>query len=59
MKEQLYKRGYKKLEVEKQLKKVDSLERDDLLNQVRVKEQRQDRVPYVSRDVDRGARRNL
>ena len=33
LKEQLYKRGYKKStsEVEKQLKKVDSLERDDLL----------------------------
>ena len=37
LKEQLYKRGYKKSEVEKQLKKVDSLERDDLLNQIRVK----------------------
>ena len=47
LKEQLYKRGYKKSEVEKQLKKVDSLERDDLLNQIHVKEQRQDRVPLV------------
>ena len=47
LKEQLYKRGCKKSEVEKQLKKVDSLERDDLLNQIRVKEQRQDKVPLV------------
>ena len=44
---ELYKWGYKKSEVEKQLKKVDSLERDDLLNQIHVKEQRQDRVPLV------------
>ena len=47
LKEQLYKRGYNKSEVEKQLKKVDSLERDDLLNQICVKEQRRDRVPLV------------
>ena len=47
LKEQLYKRGYKKSQVERQLKKVDSLERDDLLNQIHVNEQRHDRLPLV------------
>ena len=47
LREQLYKRGYKQSAGEKQLRKVDSLERDDLLNQIHVKEQEQDRIPLV------------
>jgi len=36
LKEQLYRRGYKKSEVETQLRKVDRLDREDLLNMVRL-----------------------
>ena len=47
LKEHLYKRGYRKSDVEDQLRKVDNLNRDDLLNQTQATRSRQERVPLV------------
>ena len=47
LKEHLYRRGYKKSEVEHQLRKVDNLNRNDLLHKSQSTEQTQDRVPLV------------
>ena len=47
LKEHLYRRGYKKSEVEHQLRKVDNLNRNDLLHKSQSTKQPQDRVPLV------------